>query len=218
MSNTDTFIDEVSEELRRDRLYRLFRKWAWVVVLVVLFIVGGTAWREWASGQNTKQARELGDNILKLLQIEDPISRQKSLQSLDTENPDVSAIAYLLAANTLIENDLPDQGITLLDKVGNDLQVSVVYRDLAILKSVMLTENRAEYEIVLTRIEPLTAYDRPFRLIALEYKAHILLDIGTESSAQWDEAIQILNGILQDPDLSNLQEERVRAMLTIIGQ
>jgi hypothetical protein len=33
MANTDSFIDEVSEEVRRDRLFSFFRKWAWLAVL-----------------------------------------------------------------------------------------------------------------------------------------------------------------------------------------
>ena len=47
MSDTDSFIEEVSEEVRRDRLYNFFRKYAWVGVLVVLTIVGGTAFLEY---------------------------------------------------------------------------------------------------------------------------------------------------------------------------
>jgi hypothetical protein len=33
MANTDSFIDEVNEEVRRDRLFAFFRKWAWLAVL-----------------------------------------------------------------------------------------------------------------------------------------------------------------------------------------
>ena len=40
MSNPDSFIDEVTEEVRRDKLFALFRKWGWVGVLLVVVIVG----------------------------------------------------------------------------------------------------------------------------------------------------------------------------------
>jgi len=29
MSDTDSFINEVTEEVRRDRLYGMFRRWGW---------------------------------------------------------------------------------------------------------------------------------------------------------------------------------------------
>ena len=41
MSDTDSFIDEVSEEVRRDRLFVLMRKWGWIPILLVVLLVGG---------------------------------------------------------------------------------------------------------------------------------------------------------------------------------
>ena len=46
MSDSDSFINEVSEELRRDRLFALMRRWGWLAGLVVLAIVGAAAWFE----------------------------------------------------------------------------------------------------------------------------------------------------------------------------
>ena len=47
MSDTDSFIEEVSEEVRRDRLFRLFRKYAWLAILLVVLIVAGAALNEY---------------------------------------------------------------------------------------------------------------------------------------------------------------------------
>ena len=44
MSETDSFIDEVTEEVRRDKLFALFRKYGWIGIAAVLLIVGGAAW------------------------------------------------------------------------------------------------------------------------------------------------------------------------------
>ena len=42
VSESDSFIDEVTEEVRRDKLFAVFRKYAWIGVLAVAAIVGGT--------------------------------------------------------------------------------------------------------------------------------------------------------------------------------
>ena len=47
MSNTDSFIEEVTEEVRNDKLFALFRKYGWIAGLAVVVMVGGTAWSEW---------------------------------------------------------------------------------------------------------------------------------------------------------------------------
>ena len=36
MSDTDSFIDEVTEEVRKDRLYGYLRRYGWIAVLVIL--------------------------------------------------------------------------------------------------------------------------------------------------------------------------------------
>ena len=46
MSNSDSFIDEVTEEVRKDRLFQLFRRYGWIAGVVIVLIVGGAAWNE----------------------------------------------------------------------------------------------------------------------------------------------------------------------------
>ena len=46
VSDTDSFIDEVTEEVRRDRLFGLMKRYGWIAVVAVLLIVGGAAYNE----------------------------------------------------------------------------------------------------------------------------------------------------------------------------
>lgn len=48
MSDTDSFIDEVSEEIRREKLFKTFRKYGWIGVALVVIVVGGTGYREYS--------------------------------------------------------------------------------------------------------------------------------------------------------------------------
>ena len=56
MSDTDSFIDEVTEEVRRDRLFGLMKRYGWIAALAVLLIVGGAAWNEWRKAQDRAAA------------------------------------------------------------------------------------------------------------------------------------------------------------------
>ena len=58
MSDTDSFIDEVTEEVRRDRLFLLLRRWGWVGVLAVILIVGGAAFNEIRKGADHQRRRK----------------------------------------------------------------------------------------------------------------------------------------------------------------
>ena len=57
MSDTDSFLQEVSEELRRDKLYRNIRKYGWIAILLVVVIVGGATYREYLKSKDTKAAQ-----------------------------------------------------------------------------------------------------------------------------------------------------------------
>ncbi len=45
-NQNDSFFNEVTDELRRDKLFGLFRRYGWIAILVILGIVGGAIWRE----------------------------------------------------------------------------------------------------------------------------------------------------------------------------
>ena len=67
MSETDSFIDEVTEEVRRDKLFALFRKYGWIGIALVLVIVGGAAWTEWRKLTARSAAQSFGDAIVAAL-------------------------------------------------------------------------------------------------------------------------------------------------------
>ncbi|NNL35893.1 MAG: hypothetical protein HKP35_08755, partial [Silicimonas sp.] len=64
MSNQDSFIDEVTDEVRKDRLYALYRKYGWVAALAVILLVGGAAANEWRKASARTQAEAAGDALL----------------------------------------------------------------------------------------------------------------------------------------------------------
>ena len=75
MSNNDSFIDEVTEEVRRDKLFAAFRKYGWIGAVVVIGIVGGTAWNEWQQSREAARAQAFGDAVLDALDLGAPDER-----------------------------------------------------------------------------------------------------------------------------------------------
>ena len=64
MSNQDSFINEVTEEVRKERLYKLFKRYGWIPAVLIIAIVGGASWNEFRKAQNEAAAQAAGDAIL----------------------------------------------------------------------------------------------------------------------------------------------------------
>ena len=88
MSDTDSFLQEVSEELRRDRLYRNIRKYGWIAILLVIVIVGAATYREYLKSQAETEAELFGTSIIDALNeenLEDVCHTPQLFQEIDRE-------------------------------------------------------------------------------------------------------------------------------------
>lgn len=178
MSDTDSFINEVTEEVRRDRLYAIFRRWAWLAVLIVAGLVGGAAWLEYSRAQERAAAQAFGDGLLSVLDRPETEARVAGLEEIATADSDPRArmIVALLAAGEVA------RGGAEAEAAAADLRAAAEapdlprrYRDLAMLKAEMMAPSEPETArlILGTLAEP----GAPFAALAEEQLA--LLDIRT---------------------------------------
>jgi len=65
MSDTDSFIDEVNEEVRRDRFYFMLKRYGWIAVLAVILLVGGAAWNEYQKRRPAQRRKPLATRCLR---------------------------------------------------------------------------------------------------------------------------------------------------------
>jgi len=128
MSDTDSFIDEVTEEVRRDRLFGYFRRYGWIPAVIIFALVGGTAYNEWSKAQVAQVAQARGDALLDALELEDEAEQAAALSAIAREDGD-ALVAKLLAAGVEA-----DQAADLLKSVAADDTQPKYIRDLARLK------------------------------------------------------------------------------------
>lgn len=209
MSNPDSFIDEVTEEVRRDRLFRLFRKYGWIGVVIILGLVGGTAWTEWAKSRDAARAQAFGDAMIDALDQGTPEERRDALAAVPSD-ADQTAILGLITGSDPEE----DKAATLaaLDKVANDTTLAPVYRDLAVLRRVLVAGADTAVADRRTALQGLAAPGRPYRVLAEEQLAYLLIEEGKTL-----DAITALTALLQDQDASGSLRARLGQVVTALG-
>lgn len=213
MSDTDSFIDEVTEEVRRDRLFGMIRRYGWIAALVVLAIVGGAAWKEWRAAQDTAQAQALGDGIVAALEEDDPATRAEALASLDVASPGGQAVrGFLLSAQHQAAGDR-DAAIAALDGITRLQDLPEIYGQIAAFKLLVLQGDDLSAQERRTAFAGLARPGVPLRMLAEEQLA--LIDI---SEGQIDAAITRLRTILEDAETtSDLQQRASQAIVALGG-
>ncbi len=207
MSESDSFIEEVSEEVRRDKLFKLFKKYGWILALVVIVIVGGTAYREWDKSQKQAEARLTGDLMRAALAAKDA----DALAALADSGTNSAVLARLQQANLLVDAGDAAGAVEVLQTVANDNTALPVYTDLAWLKIVMLNgENMPENERN-SAYDRLTQPDAPYRPLALEQRAMQYVRDGNPEDAKKELAL-ILAGQTTPPGLRNRAQQLIVAL------
>jgi len=212
VSETDSFIEEVTEEVRRDKLFAFFRKYGWIAILAVVLIVAGASWNEWRKASERRAAQAFGDAILQALDATTPEARARALEAVRPGGQDGQVVLDLLRAAALVEADNRDGALEILDRLAGDSKAPLVYRQLASLKAVILRGSSMDKDKRLARLDELATPGNPFRTVALEQKALALYEYGNN-----DGAIKILRVILQEPGTTQGLLQRAQQLIVALG-
>ncbi|MGB8623566.1 MAG: tetratricopeptide repeat protein [Paracoccaceae bacterium] len=211
MSNPESFIDEVTEEVRRDRLFALFRRYGWIAALLVLLIVGGAAYNEYRKAQDTAAARALGDAMMQALDKNDADARVAALNAIDAKG-EAGAVVALLAAGEEVSADQREAAATQLQAVAGNMELPAVYRQLATLKLVLVQGDNMPADERTAALEPLAEPGQPFRPLALEQLGLVAAEQGDTETA-----IAHLRDAQQSADATAGLRQRVTQLIVALG-
>ena len=211
MSNPDSFIDEVTEEVRRDKLFAFFRRYGWIGVVLVLLIVAGAAFSEWQKARHAAVARAFGDALLVAVETADPAARQAALVAVVPTGQNVIVQQFLIAANAVEQKDKP-AAAAALTALAADASLPQSYRDLATLKLVLLAGADMPAADRIAKLQDVATPGRPFRPFALEQVAMVEVETGDTEAA-----IGHLRAVLQEPLDSQALQSRVSQVMVALG-
>ena len=211
MSDTDSFINEVSEEVRKDRLYKLMRRYGWIAIALVLIVVGGATVIEWRKAQARASAEATGDALIEALSAETPLERATALAEYQPDGgPDQRAIVGLLRAAAESEAGEDAKARVTLGEIAASAEVPALYRDLAVLKSIMLPGAAPEARI--EQLEPLMVPGNPYRLLAIEQRALAEIEMGDTETA-----LQTLQDVMADAAITEGLRRRAAQLIVALG-
>ncbi|WIY23587.1 hypothetical protein [Parasedimentitalea psychrophila] len=212
MSDTDSFIDEVTEEVRRDRMFLMMKRYGWIGAVVVVAIVGGAAYREYEQSRTSAAAESLGDAVIAALAENEPDQRSAALATIAAKTPGGDAILKMLQAGALANSEQADAAVTLLGEISTNGDLPLIYRHIATFKALGLQQDSLSAQDRRMQYETLAQPGAPLRLLAQEQMA--LIDI---ADGDTDAAIARLRAIIEDAEVSADLQDRARQVIVALG-
>lgn len=212
VSESDSFLHEITEEVRRDKLVRMLRKNAvWIGLVLVLIIVGAAGW-EWRRSSLQAAAEARGAALWAALQRDDAAERRAALREIELQGDTGAAIIAMHRAAAALADEDPQATVDMLRAAASDAGAGEGLRDAARLTMVATGGDLVPRDERMAILDQMAVEGHPMRGLALEQRALIHLDQGDDAAAASD-----LFAALSDQTASEAQRQRIAALLTIIG-
>jgi hypothetical protein len=213
VSNTDSFIDEVTEEVQRDKLYAVLRKYGWIGIVVVVGIVGGAAYNEWSKSKAEAAAQANGDAITAALTSadDDAAARAEALGAAGITGA-ARIVSDMVRAGELHAAGDTTGAIAALAPYTVDATLDAIYRDLAVLKTTMIGADEIAPEDRIAQLAGIASPGAPYRLLAEEQIATAQVELGDVEAA-----VSGFRAISQDVEATEALRRRSLQMIVALG-
>lgn len=213
----NSIFDEINEELKHDEFLKFLKDHQgvvlWTVILLIVGIVGHSAWYSNKQQRMEMITTSLYSEIYSST-MKDEVAQKRVKAVL--ENLQENAPSELVPLISLIKTGREIAKSEDVAKVANKLLelsekrgVDVVWRDLAVL---MYVSYKLEADDkLLERLEKLTGDDHPFRFTAMEKIAMIY-----ENRNDHDKAVEVLTKITEHKESPKTMKDRIMKVMNYI--
>jgi hypothetical protein len=213
LSDADSFIQEVSEEVRRDRMNRLVRRYAPYAVGAVALVVAAAGADAWLKSQRAAEAQARGGALIEAAEQTDPARRADAFIVLgDAAEGGQATIAQLRAAAELVALGDDAAAARLYRQVAEDAGADQTLAAFAAYRAAVVGAAEAGPAATVAALGQLTGEDQPFRLLALEARALQHMALGDRAAARAD-----LTAVLADPTATEDTRARADQLLLTLG-
>lgn len=212
----DSFIREVDEELRSDRMQNFWKRYGKIIIgvaIAVIAITGGYRAYEYYSSQKAAKA---GDAFMNAVKLSDDGKRDEAVAALNEMQTD-SGAAYVAMAKMRSASELAQQGksedaIKQYDAVSADTSIDENFRSIARIRAGMLLVDFGTVPEVEDRVGALAAPGAPYRGSARE-----ALGLAYYKAGDLEKAFKQFEAISSDDGSPAQMRQRVRIMLDVIA-
>ena len=206
---------EVDEDVRREKLQQLWERHSNLIIalaLLVVLAVGGWRGYEWWETQKAAESGAAFEAAVALAEADKRAEAQAAFAKIAGEGSSgYRMLARFREAAELAKTD-PAAAVKAYDALAADSSLGRALQDLAAVRAGLILVDSAPLAELSTRLEPLTAADRPFRHIARELLALGAWRLGdTAAAKRWFDLIAT------DAETPAGTRQRIDVLMTLSG-
>ena len=213
---SEEFIREVDEELRRDRIAMLWRRYGTLVLTIAVLIVVGTAakvgWDQWRQRAGAAEALRFAAAERAMGAGQGTDAAQQFATLAADGDTGFAALARLKEAEAKLGQKDEAGALTALDQLAATKGDDTILRDLATLLAAERRLDKADPAELTKTLEPLAAGDLPWR-----HQARELLALAAIRAGDLDKARSLLGDLSREVGVPPSQQRRAAELLQAIG-
>lgn len=197
VDNNDNLLREVEEELRRERLEKLWKQYGNYVIAVAALIVIIVLGYKYLQKVRLEAAQAAGAQYAAAMTLKTDGKKEEATKAFETlvkEGPaGYRALAQLQLAGLLNERGKKDEALATYEELAKDNTADSLLSGFAALQAASLRLADADWTEMQNRLNDLSADDSAWR-----YNARELLGLAAFKAGKTDEARKILEPLLAD--------------------
>jgi hypothetical protein len=212
----DGLLREVEEELRRERLEKIWKEYGtYLLVAAVVVVLGVLGYKYWENRQITaaESAGAQYEDALLLLTDKKDGSAAKEFEKLATEGGGgYRSLAQLQLAGAQYKQGKKAEALATYEALSSDNRADAMLRGFARLQAAGLRIGDADFTEIENRLTPLMADDSPWR-----YSAREMLGLAAFKAGKTTDARTILTPLFVDQATPQSITERAQIVMAEIA-
>ncbi|MDQ8755709.1 tetratricopeptide repeat protein [Sphingosinicella sp. LHD-64] len=165
-SDGETFVREVDEELRKERINTFVTRYGWAIIAGVVLFLGAIGGWIWWQHRQAEQAGKQGETLLEALNAAESGNRnaaQPKIEELAKSDIEGYRVAALFArANAEIGANNNRAAIATLKSIADNQDFDETYRQAALVRQTALEFDSLQPQVVIQRLQPLARPGQPW--------------------------------------------------------
>lgn len=212
----DAFIREVDEDLKNESMKKLWDKYGLFIIIIVVASLTLAVSYESLKTWYIHRAENRADAYAAALSMQNQARFAESEEAFDLIISEklgaYAGLAKMQKANLLLEQDKIKEALELLKEISEDKSVSPQLHDTALIKLASYRQDSASFEEMEELLRPIAENEEnAWNTIARDILATVLLRDG-----KTEEAGEIYNSLLQNPDASEDLKNRIKDILSVL--